>query len=52
MEAIAIGDQMAPVTVDDLLAIHAMLMAGDERARSAGPAQPPAGPATVFAETS
>jgi Fic family protein len=32
-EAIAIGDRTAPVTVDDLLAIHAVLMAGDERAR-------------------
>ena len=32
-EAIAIGDREAPVTVDDLLAIHAVLMAGDERAR-------------------
>lgn len=31
--AIAIGDREAPVTVDDLLAIHAVLMAGDERAR-------------------
>ena len=34
-EAIAIGDREAPVTVDDLLAIHAVLMAGDERARPA-----------------
>jgi Fic family protein len=32
-EAIAIGARDAPVTVDDLLAIHAVLMAGDERAR-------------------
>lgn len=32
-EAISIGDREAPVTVDDLLAIHAVLMAGDERAR-------------------
>jgi Fic family protein len=32
-EAIAIGDRTDPVTVDDLLAIHALLMAGDERAR-------------------
>lgn len=32
-EAIAVGDRNAPVTVDDLLAIHAVLMAGDERAR-------------------
>ena len=32
-EAIAIGDREAPATVDDLLAIHAVLMAGDERAR-------------------
>ncbi len=32
-EAIAIGDREAPVTVDDLLAIHAVLMAGDEQAR-------------------
>jgi Fic family protein len=32
-EAIAIGDRTSPVTVDDLLAIHAVLMAGDERAR-------------------
>ena len=32
-EAIAIGDREAPVTVDDLLAIHAVLMAGDGRAR-------------------
>ncbi len=32
-EAIAIGDREAPVTVDDLLAIHAVLMAADERAR-------------------
>lgn len=31
--AVAIGDREAPVTVDDLLAIHAVLMAGDERAR-------------------
>ena len=32
-EAIAIGDRTSPVAVDDLLAIHAVLMAGDERAR-------------------
>ena len=32
-EAVSIGDREAPVTVDDLLAIHAVLMAGDERAR-------------------
>jgi Fic family protein len=32
-EAIAIGDRTEPVSVDDLLAIHAVLMAGDERAR-------------------
>ncbi len=32
-EAIAIGGSPAPVSVDDLLAIHATLMAGDERAR-------------------
>ena len=32
-EAIAIGDRTEPVTVADLLAIHAVLMAGDERAR-------------------
>jgi hypothetical protein len=32
-EAIAIGDRTAPATVDDLLAIHAVLMAGDERAQ-------------------
>jgi Fic/DOC family len=32
-EAIAIGDRTKPVTVADLLAIHAVLMAGDERAR-------------------
>ena len=32
-EAIAIGDRTEPVTVDDLLAIHAVLMAGDERAQ-------------------
>lgn len=32
-EAIAIGDRDAPVTLDDLLTIHAVLMAGDERAR-------------------
>lgn len=32
-EAVAIGDRTDPVTVDDLLAIHAVLMAGDERAR-------------------
>ncbi|HEY6057498.1 MAG TPA: Fic family protein, partial [Candidatus Limnocylindrales bacterium] len=32
-EAIAIGDRTAPVSVDDLLAIHAVLMAGDDRAR-------------------
>lgn len=32
-EAIAIADRETPVTVDDLLAIHAVLMAGDERAR-------------------
>jgi len=31
-KAIAIGDRTAPVTLDDLLAIHAVLMAGDERA--------------------
>lgn len=32
-EAIAIGDRETPVTVGDLLAIHAVLMADDERAR-------------------
>ena len=32
-EAIAIGDRTGPVTMDDLLAIHAALMAGDDRAR-------------------
>ncbi|HEX5451448.1 MAG TPA: Fic family protein [Candidatus Limnocylindrales bacterium] len=32
-EAIAIGDRTAPLTVDDLLAIHGVLMAGDERAQ-------------------
>jgi Fic family protein len=32
-EAIAVADRDAPVTIDDLLAIHAVLMAGDERAR-------------------
>jgi Fic family protein len=32
-EAIAIGGRSAPVSVDDLLAIHATLMAGDERTR-------------------
>jgi Fic family protein len=32
-EAIALGDRTTPVTVDDLLAIHAVLMAGDDRAR-------------------
>ena len=32
-EAIAIGDGSAPVSADDLLAIHATLMAGDARAR-------------------
>ena len=32
-EAIAIGDRTAPVTVDDLRAIHAVLMVGNERAR-------------------
>ncbi len=32
-EAIAIADRESPVGTDDLLAIHATLMAGDERAR-------------------
>jgi Fic family protein len=32
-EAIAIGERTTPVTVDDILAIHAVLMAGNERAR-------------------
>jgi Fic family protein len=32
-EAIAIGGQVAPLTLDDLLAIHAVLMADDEGAR-------------------
>ena len=32
-EAIAVGDRDTPVTVDDLLAIHAVLMAGDQPAR-------------------
>ena len=32
-EAIAIGNASAPVSADDLLAIHATLMAGDARAR-------------------
>ncbi len=32
-EAIAIGDRDDPITVDDLLAIHRVLMAGDDKAR-------------------
>lgn len=32
-EAVSIADRDGPVTVDDLLALHATLMAGDERSR-------------------
>ncbi len=32
-KAVAIGDRASPVALDDLLAIHAVLMAGDEQAR-------------------
>jgi len=32
-EAVAIGTRGMPITIDDLLAIHRLLMSGDERAR-------------------